>query len=1189
MQIMPEYTPELEDNIREAIETFADGPLRESSIQMLSTLGYQSDRTLPDIDNIEDFLDLGEGKLSERQAELLREHWSRVKFVFQVTADELRGQNSPSFATEFARGRIKSFLFLAVDLKQRGYPRGRLAEMTRIVNRIFEMPVILLYRYDKARGGKVITITVIHRRPHKKEQNKDVLEKVTLIKDIKVNNPHRAHLKILSDLSLQRLPDIRDFDDLHKRWETVLNTKPLNHRFYQELFEWFQRAVSEGNWPPGADIEQQVIRCVTRMLFVWFIREKGLIAEDWFDQKKMEKLLHKFGGSDYYQAVLQNLFFATLNVPIEQRAWNKAGKSDLSSLSHWRYKNLIRRIGHFENLMAQTPFINGGLFDCLDYEKSEGGDGKRLDMFGYEDSIDGISTGQNRSDGHLNVPDALFFDGEGLFPLLNRYKFTVEENTPTEIEVALDPELLGQVFENLLAAYNPETRNTARKETGSYYTPRKVVNYMVDEALIAALSAKVQHANLASWQKRLRCLFDYENTEEPFEEEEKKDIVYAISNLKILDPAVGSGAFPMAILHKLTFALRHLDPDNSLWKELQKDAAIKRSEKAYKATNQSQREHELLEISEIFQRYSGDFGRKLYLIQNSIYGVDIQAIACQIAKLRFFISLTIEQEPNQERSNFGIKPLPNLETRFVAADTLLPFKREGTFNSDRVLELQRNLLENRERYFHANERREKLQSIQTDRKLRSELAEELKILNFPPNAADQLTCWNPYDHNDVASWFDPEYMFGVQRFDVVVGNPPYIQLQKDKGKLANRYKGLNYFTYERTGDIYQLFFERGCQFLRREGALAYITSNSWLKAKYGRSLREYLTIHFNPLYLIDMGKDVFDADVDTSILILQKSKIEHPSKAFQGVDIDRVLATDFPPPKKQWGEIRPNRGEIWRILTDLEWDILEKMRDKGKPLKDWKDTSIYMGIKTGYNEAFLIDRPTRERLIAEDARSEEILKPVLRGRDIQRYRANWAERWLITTHNGYGDIPPVDINMYPAIKEHLDQFHERISKRQDKGHTPYNLRNCAYHRHFLMPKLIWIELSTRGRFAYDDKDIFAEATAFIMTGASVKYQCAILNSNLIQWFLGNTAATSGMGVLRWKKQYLSQIPIPSVPSNESLSIVQLVDQILWSKDNDPNADTSETESKIDHLVYELYGLRTAEKEMIMSLNEEETL
>lgn len=1059
MQIMPEYTPELEDNIREAIETFADGPLRESSIQMLSTLGYQSDRTLPDIDNIEDFLDLGEGKLSERQAELLREHWSRVKFVFQVTADELRGQNSPSFATEFARGRIKSFLFLAVDLKQRGYPRGRLAEMTRIVNRIFEMPVILLYRYDKARGGKVITITVIHRRPHKKEQNKDVLEKVTLIKDIKVNNPHRAHLKILSDLSLQRLPDIRDFDDLHKRWETVLNTKPLNHRFDQELFEWFQRAVSEGNWPPGADIEQQVIRCVTRMLFVWFIREKGLIAEDWFDQKKMEKLLHKFGGSDYYQAVLQNLFFATLNVPIEQRAWNKAGKSDLSSLSHWRYKNLIRRIGHFENLMAQTPFINGGLFDCLDYEKSEGGDGKRLDMFGYEDSIDGISTGQNRSDGHLNVPDALFFDGEGLFPLLNRYKFTVEENTPTEIEVALDPELLGQVFENLLAAYNPETRNTARKETGSYYTPRKVVNYMVDEALTTALSAEIQPENedLASWQKRLRYLFDYENTGGQFSEEEKRKVVHAISNLKILDPAVGSGAFPMAILHKLTLALRLLDPDNSLWKNLQEDAAIERSEKAYKATNQGQRDQELLDISEIFECYSGDFGRKLYLIQNSIYGVDIQAIACQIAKLRFFISLVIEQAPNRDLPNFGIKPLPNLETRFVAADTLLSFKREGTFSSKYVTEFQEKLRENREKYFHANTRKDKLECMQTDRRLRTGLAEELKILNFPPNAANQLVCWDPYDQNDVASWFDPWYMFGVQRgFDIVIGNPPYISLQK--GRLGDLYEHIGYQTYARTGDIYQLFFERGCNLLCKGGVLAYITSSRWMKADYGGRLRKFLSSQFTPLYLLDMGEGVFEADVDTSILVLQNSTNSSPCKQLQGTSItDHIDDENFPPPRKQWAQIRPNRGEVWRILTALEWDVLEKMQTNGTLLKDWADISIYRGITTGYNKAFLVNSSTRERLIAEDARSEEILKPLFRGRDIQRYHANQVGQWLIITFPSLA----LEIDNYPAIKKYLlSHGRDRLAQtgkpllngqkaRKKTQHQWFELQDtCAYQGDF---------------------------------------------------------------------------------------------------------------------------------------------
>ena len=505
--------PELENNLREAIAGFANGPLRESSVRMLSALGYQSDRTNLGIDSTADFLDLGSPRLRKQQTDLLREHWSTTKFVFQLTADELHRQKHWS-RTGFDRGRTKSFLFLAVDLKQKDYPRGRMAEMTRIANRAFAMPVIMFYRYDKAQDGKVITATAVHRRPHKRDENRDVLEKVTLIKDIKVNNPHRAHIQILSNLSLQHLTDIQDFDDLHKRWECVLDTEPLNRHFYQKLFKWFERAVSEGTWPPGVEPEQQVIRCVTRILFVWFIREKGLIAEDWFDRIEMEKLLHNFGGSDYYQAVLQNLFFATLNVPRKGRSWNRANKSDLSHVSHLRYKHLIHRVEHFERLMAKTPFVNGGLFDCLDYEKSQGGDGKNLDMFGEQYSIDRIVAGQNSSAEHLNVPDDLFFDDDGLFPLLNQYKFTVEENTPTEVEVALDPELLGQVFENLLAAYNPETRDTVRKETGSYYTPRAVVNYMVDESLTTALSAKVQpeHEDLASFEKRLRCLFDYENT-----------------------------------------------------------------------------------------------------------------------------------------------------------------------------------------------------------------------------------------------------------------------------------------------------------------------------------------------------------------------------------------------------------------------------------------------------------------------------------------------------------------------------------------------------------------------------------------------------------------------------------------------------------------------------------------------------
>ena len=243
-----------------------------------------------------------------------------------------------------------------------------------------------------------------------------------------------------------------------------------------------------------------------------------------------------------------------------------------------------------------------------------------------------------------------------MIPLFNRYKFTVEENTPVEQEVALDPELLGKVFENLLAAYNPETRDTARKQTGSYYTPRPVVDYMVDEALVAALAqaCSPSDGDTGFWQDRLRYLLDYEDAfndaHELFEEGETAGIVRAISEIKVLDPAVGSGAFPMGMLHKMAMALRRLDPDNQRWATLQKERARAKADAAFDTKNQRERDAELLAISEIFERYSGDFGRKLYLIQNSIFGVDIQPIATQIAKLRFFISPRHRARAGRERA-----------------------------------------------------------------------------------------------------------------------------------------------------------------------------------------------------------------------------------------------------------------------------------------------------------------------------------------------------------------------------------------------------------------------------------------------------------------------------------------------------------------------------------------------------------
>ena len=247
----------------------------------------------------------------------------------------------------------------------------------------------------------------------------------------------------------------------------------------------------------------------------------------------------------------------------------------------------------------------------------------------------------------------------------------------------------------------------------------------------------------------------------------------------------------------------------------------------------------------------------------------------------------------------------------------------------------------------------------------------------------------------------------------------------------------------------------------------------------------------------------------------------------------------------------------------------------GTPLKDWS-VSINSGIKTGYNKAFLIDYRTKEELLAQDPKSAEILKPVLRGRDIQRYLTPSVDHWLIDTHNGFGEASPVNVENYPAVKSHLDGHFPALENRGDKGETPYNLRDCAYYEDFAQEKLVWIELVDRGRFTYDDSGLFCANTAYILSGHSIKYLCALLNSTPTTWFMNNTALTSGMGATRWIKSFVETIPIPKVSSTKQRPFVRLVDEILEAKDTNPDVDTAELEQEIDRLVYDLYELTDEE-------------
>ncbi len=727
------------DEIRSALGAIPGNDFASAACGLFASLGYESAKTLSDqTGDVHDFIERFPAQTpgTTSEGEFISSARS-AQIIFQVTDDEIQAQAKSQLAlfdnaSDFDAGREKSFLFVAVELHGDSYPRGMYARFTREINkRLSAAPTVVIFRTS----ADLLTLAFLQRRAQKRDPERSVLGSVSLIREIDPVNPHRAHLDILSELSLSdRLKWIdshnrtANFDGLLAAWLDALDTEELNKRFYRDLFGWFERAVKDAKFPKDESItlspEEHVIRLITRLLFVWFIKEKGLVSDDLFIEAQVRRLLKDYDrdtGDSYYRAVLQNLFFATLNTEIGRRRFSRGTRTDHRNFSVYRHRVEIRDPDTLLELFAKTPFINGGLFDCLDTFDSTGNGGYRIDCFS-----DNVIKPRTREYGQLSIPNRLFFDPStgsgqavGLIPLFNRYKFTVEENTPTEQEVALDPELLGKVFENLLAAYNPETRETARKQTGSYYTPRPVVDYMVDEALVESLaeSTSPTDGDGKFWRERLHYLLDYEDAfddaNDLFDDAETKGLVRAISEFKVLDPAVGSGAFPMGALHKLTLALNRLDPSNCEWESLQKELAGRRATSAFDTVSQQERDAELKEISDTFEKYrDSDFGRKLYLIQNSIFGVDIQPVATQVAKLRFFISLAIEQQPDEDPdNNYDIKPLPNLETRFVAANTLLGLSRPQQLTlgqTDAVNRIQQQLNDNRERHFHATTRQQKL-------------------------------------------------------------------------------------------------------------------------------------------------------------------------------------------------------------------------------------------------------------------------------------------------------------------------------------------------------------------------------------------------------------------------------------------------------------------------------------------------
>ena len=1036
--------------------------------------------------------------------------------------------------------------------------------------------------------GRLLTFAVIDRRLHKRDESRDVLEKVTLIKDINLDKPHRAHVDILFDLS-HRQRQFSSFNALHEAWKDALDTEALNRDFYKELFKWFEWAVSEAKFPQKEQKtlspQEHVIRLITRLLFVWFLKEKGLVAEELFEETGVRDLLKDYDrkdGDSYYRAVLQNLFFATLNTEIEKREFSTEKNATHRDFSRYRFKKQINDPDKLLELFAQTPFINGGLFDCLDSEEATGYGGYRIDCFSDEHYV------------KLSLPNRLFFDkDDGLFPLLKHYKFTVEENTPIEQEVALDPELLGKVFENLLAAYNPETGATARKQTGSYYTPRPIVDYMVEEALVATLAGQVRptDGNAKFREERLHYLLDYarasDDADQWFDDGEADRIVRAISELKILDPAVGSGAFPMGVLHKLTLALRRLDPDNSRWERLQKERAAKRAEVAFDTKDDMTRREELVEIDETFKRYrDSDFGRKLYLIQNSIFGVDIQSIACQIAKLRFFISLAIEQLPDKGAENFGIKPLPNLETRFIAANTLIGLTRVRDLTSVNAQDIERQLRDNRERYFHATTRRQKLNCKRRDKILRGKLAEELTDIGMPADEAEKIAYWDPYDQNASTDFFDTEWMFGIaDGFDVVIGNPPYVRQEKIKSlkpMLKNQYD-----CYTGTADLYVYFYERGFQLLRDNGILTYISSNKYFRSAYGKKLRDFLTRQSTVSQLIDFGDaPVFTSIAYPSIIAACKTLTEGNQLRALNWETDSSIE-EFATIFRTEGFAMPQDAlttDGWRLTSPVVLNLLDKLRNAGKPLGEYVQGQFFRGVTTGLNKAFVIDQLTRNQLISEDPKSAEIIKPWLRGKDVKRWKVSWVRLYVIFPRRG------IRIQDYPAVKAYLTQFKKLLTPGATDGRKAGNYQwyeiqdSTAYYSEFERPKIVYPDIAVSPQFAYDETGAYGGNTVYIVPTKET-WLVGLLNSKLVFWFYTKTSTQIRGGFVRFIAQYVSQIPIPNIDPSQKALLENLVDKILSARRSTTDADVTALENEIDRVVYSLYDLTREEIAIVEGVTE----
>lgn len=933
-------------------------------------------------------------------------------------------------------------------------------------------------------------------------------------------HPTRHDLDVLQGLAVNG----QDPEALYRAHCAAFDVEKVTGRFYREYAALFQRveaSIREHNkgvrqlYEAGRS-QSFAQRLLGRIMFLYFLQKKGWLAGDpRFLTRRYQATLQDEGN--YYAVVLEPLFFDTLNRP----------RPD--DRSPW----------------GPIPYLNGGLFE-RDY------------------------------DFQVYLPNELFdpTTNEGILGFFDSYNFTVAEDTPVEQDVAVDPEMLGKVFENLM-----EERERGR--SGTFYTPRPIVHYMCREALIGYLEERTGLA-----RDLLATQFD-EDAAERLTTSQARTVEQALKDVRVLDPAVGTGAFLVGILHELVTLRRAC---HRAW-----NVEVPRSS---------------AEVAEWKREF----------IRDCLYGVDIKPEAIEIAKLRLWLSLVVDLERSQ------VEPLPNLDYKLMVGDSLVETvdgepiiaapSQAGTqaqmaLNpSDQAI---LNLGRLRDQFFMAapNERpalRAEIQALEAEvitarlqerlqalAQRRDQLARKGALVNWrgmqrERQELEQLAGQMAHltglltrvQRDELRPFLYRLHFFHVFQekggFDIVIANPPYVRMElikEHKAALAQAYPEV----YDGRADLYVYFYARGLDLLRPGGILAFISSNKFMRARYGAGLRELLAQHTTLQRVIDFGDlPVFEATAYPSIVITRKA--EPAADAAPQVLPVRNEAT-IP----RLGEAVSKQG--WALpqvsLARSGWaleraDILRllaKLREAGRPLGEVVQNRFFMGIKTGLNKAFVIDEATRATLIGEDPRSAEIIKPWLRGRDVKPWRIDWAGLYVIFTYHG------IDIDRYPAIRAHLEPHREQLEARATSAnHAWYELQQpqMGIYPEFDKPKLVYPEFAPRPSFAYDAGGEFYVTNKLYVAPTKDLSLLGILNSSPAAFLLLRMCSLIRGQYIEFRATHLSLLPVPDASPAERTAIEQLVRELLSCPLNGPHAALLEKE--LDQRVCRLFGLTARETQLI---------